>query len=91
MKRDFQSKIKAGYALPAIALTGTGPVWAHPEITGHATVTPTAHGMVHAVMNAPLLIAAICVAMGGLYVLLRLRKHWRRTVEPARELDLNRE
>ena len=74
MKRDMQGKINSGLTLTAIALTGSGPVWAHPEVTGHVAVSGPAHGMVHAMMNAPALMAGVCLALGGLWLFLRLRR-----------------
>ena len=91
MKRDFQSKIKATHALTVIALTGTGPVLAHPGIAGHVTVNPPAHGMVHAMMNAPFLIAVSCLALGGLCLLVRVLKRRHGVAEPAGEPEFNRE
>ena len=91
MKRDFNGKIALRYLLPLSAAVTSAAVWAHPGLSGHATASPPAHGMMHAVMNAPGLVAAAGMAIGGAWMLLRLWRRRHAAVEPHREPQLNRE
>ncbi len=91
MKRDLHGKIALRYLLPLGAVVGGATAWAHPGITGHATASPPAHGMMHAVMNAPAMVAAAGLTLGGAWLLLRLWRRRQTAVEPHREPQLNRE
>lgn len=91
MKRDNHRKIATRFAVTVIAVIGSGYLWAHPGAAGHVTANPPAHGMMHALMSAPALIGATCVALGGLWLAAQLYKRGRRTIMPGRGPELNRE
>ena len=91
MKRDLHGKIALRYLLPLTTVAAGPTAWAHPGLSGHATANPPAHGMMHAVMNAPALVAAAGLALGGAWLLLRLWRRRHTAVESHREPQLNRE
>jgi hypothetical protein len=74
MKRDKKTTfaLKSGFAFAGMAVSY--PLVAHFDGTAHEPVTGPAHGLVHALMDSPVMATAAVAVITALWMLLRLRK-----------------
>jgi hypothetical protein len=71
MKRDTQMKIIFRLGALAGGLLACAPVLAHPGVVAHPPSSGPAHGLVHAMMAAPVLAVGVLVGLVLFWQLIR--------------------